>query len=74
MTPRRSVLKKLQDKLTCLALRASLVVQMVKKSACNARDLSSNPGFDPLEKGTATHSSNLAWRIPCTEEQRIGHN
>ena len=23
---------------------------------------------DPLEKGTATHSSNLAWRIPWTEE------
>ena len=23
---------------------------------------------DPLEKGMATHSSVLAWRIPCTEE------
>ena len=23
---------------------------------------------DPLEKGLATHSSVLAWRIPCTEE------
>ena len=23
---------------------------------------------DPLEKEMATHSSNLAWRIPCTEE------
>ena len=23
---------------------------------------------DPLEKGTATHSSNLAWEIPWTEE------
>ena len=23
---------------------------------------------DPLEKGTATHSSTLAWRIPGTEE------
>ena len=38
---------------------------------------------DPLEKGTATHSSNLAWEIPWTEEpgglqsmgsQRGGHN
>ena len=38
---------------------------------------------DPLEKGIATHSSILAWRIPWTEEpgglqsmrsQRIGHN
>ena len=23
---------------------------------------------DPLEEGTATHSSILAWRIPLTEE------
>ena len=38
---------------------------------------------DPLEKGTATHSSILAWRIPWTEElgglwsmgsQRVGHS
>ena len=38
---------------------------------------------DPLEKGMATHSSNLAWRIPQTEEpgvlqsmgsQRVGHD
>ena len=38
---------------------------------------------DPLEKGMATHSSILAWRIAWTEEygrrqpmgsQRVGHN
>ena len=38
---------------------------------------------DPLEKGIATHSNILAWRIPWTEEpggihsmglQRIGHD
>jgi len=38
---------------------------------------------DPLEKGMATHSSILGWRIPWTEEpgglqsmgsQRVGHN
>ena len=38
---------------------------------------------DPLEKGTATHSSILAWRIPWTEKagglqsmgsHRVGHN
>ena len=23
---------------------------------------------EPLEKGKATHSSILAWRIPCTKE------
>ena len=32
---------------------------------------------DPLEKGMATHSSILAWRIPWTEEpgglQSVGH-
>ena len=42
-----------------------------------------NRGEDPLEKGMATHSSILAWRIPWTEEcgglqstglQRVGHN
>ena len=44
------------------------------------------PGFgqeDPLEKGMATHSSILVWRIQWTEEpgklqsvrsQRVGHN
>ena len=36
-----------------------------KESACNAGD----PGLiDPLEKGMATHSSILAWRISWTEE------
>ena len=38
---------------------------------------------DLLEEGMAIHSSNLAWRIPWTEEpgglqstssQRVGHN
>ena len=40
-----------------------------KESACNARDPGSIPGWeDPLEKGMATHSNILAWRIPWTEE------
>ena len=26
------------------------------------------PRFDPLEKGMATHSTILGWRIPWTEE------
>ena len=38
---------------------------MVKESACNARDLGQE---DPLEKGMASHSSILAWRIPWAEE------
>ena len=40
-------------------------------------------GEDPLEEEMATHSSILAWRIPCIEEpgglqsmgsQRVGHD
>ena len=45
----------------------SLSGSAAKESACNARDLGSILGCeDPLEKGTATHSSILAWRIPWT--------
>ena len=42
-----------------------------KESAYIAGDLGSIPGLgqeDPLEKGVATHSSILAWRILWTEE------
>ena len=40
-----------------------------KESGCNAGDLGSIPGKeDPLQKGMATHSSILAWRVPWTEE------
>ena len=40
-----------------------------KESACDARDPVQSLGWeDPLEKGMATHSSILAWRIPWTEE------
>ena len=42
-------------------LQASPVAQMV----VGAEDLGQ---ADPLEKGTATHSSILAWRIPWTEK------
>ena len=40
-----------------------------KESACSTGDLSSIPGSGrSLEKGMATHSSILAWRIPWIEE------
>ena len=58
-----------------------------KESACNAgaaQDVGLIPGLErPLEEGTATHSSILAWRIPWTEEpgrlhsrgsQRVRHD
>ena len=39
-----------------------------KESACNAGERVRSLGQeDPLEKGMATHSSVLAWRIPRTE-------
>ena len=38
-----------------------------KESACIAGDLGLIPGLeDPLEKGKATHSSILGWKIPWT--------
>ena len=40
-----------------------------KESACNAGDPGSTPGLGKiLEKGMATHSNTLAWRISWTEE------
>ena len=40
-----------------------------KESACNAGDPASIPGLGRnLEKGMATHSSILAWRIPMDRE------
>ena len=42
---------------------------MVKKSACDGRDLGLIPGLGrTLEEGMATHSSILVWRIPWAEE------
>ena len=64
--------------------RASLVARMVKDSTCSAGDQVWPLGWeDPLEKGTATDSTVLVWRIPWTEEpgglqslrlQRVRHN
>ena len=58
-----------------------------KESTCNVGDPGSIPRWDPwedpLEKGMATHSTILAWRIPWTEEPgglqsmgslRVGHD
>ena len=63
---------------------ASLVTQMVKTlPAMQETWFWSLDWEDPLEKGTATHSSILAWRIPWTKEpgtlqsmglQRVRHD
>ena len=47
----------------------SLVAQMVKNSPAMRESWVKSLGWeDPLEKGMATHSSILVWRIPWTEE------
>ena len=65
-------------------LWASLVAQMRKNLAAMWEPwIWSLDWENPLEKGVATHSSTLAWRIPWTEEpgwlqsmgsQRVGHD
>ena len=62
----------------------NLAAQMVKRlPAMQETWVQSLHWEDPLEKGMATHSSTLAWKIPWTEEpgklrsmgsQRVGHN
>ena len=60
------------------------MVQMIKNLPAMWETGLQSPGWeDPLEKGKATHSSILAWRIPGAEEpgrlqsmgsQRVGHD
>ena len=54
-----------------------------KESACNSDLVSVSGSGRSLEKGMATYSSILAWRIPWTEElgrlhsmrlQKLGHD
>ena len=49
--------------------RASLVAQTVKNlPAMQEMQVQSLGWEDPLEKGMATHSSILAWRVPWIED------
>ena len=67
-----------------LHTQASQVAQIVKKQPAMQETHVQSLGWeDPLEKGMATHSSILAWRIPWTEKrgrlksigsQRVRHN
>ena len=59
--------------------RASLVAQLVKNPPAMRETWVRSLGWeDPLEKGKATHSRILAWRIPRTVQsmgsQRVGRN
>ena len=48
------------------------MAQMVKNlPAMQETGIRSLGQEDPLEKGMATHSSILVWRIPCTEEPDV---
>ena len=61
--------RKGSDTTELLSLFLSLVAQMVKNPpAMRETQLQSLGWEDPLEKGTATHASILAWRILWTEE------
>ena len=69
---------------TLLNMGALLLVQTVKNlAAMQESQVQSLGQEDPLEKGMATHSSILAWRIPWTQEpgglqsmgsQGVGHD
>ena len=53
--------------------RASLVAQLVKNLPATLETWIQSLGWeDPLERGKATHSSILAWRIPWSV-QSMGH-
>ena len=54
---------------------ASLMAQLVKNPPAMQETWVRSLGWeDPLEKGKATHSSILDWRIPWTVSQRVRHN
>ena len=54
---------------SAIHIRAFLVAQLVKNPPAMRETRARSLGWeDPLEKGLATHSSILAWRIPGTEE------
>ena len=70
--------------LFCLRVGASPVAQWIKDPPAMQETWVQSLGWeDTLEEEMATHSSILAWRIPCTEEpgglqstgsQRVGHD
>ena len=61
------------------SLWASAVAQLVKNPPAMRETWVLSLGWeDPPEKGKATYSSVLAWRIPgtveCVRSKRVGHN
>ena len=87
MSEIKTKLKEKQEQINRKRLKknmAFLVAQMVNNLPSVWETWFQSLGWkDPLEKGMATHSSILAWRIPWTEEpgrlqlmgsQRVGHD
>ena len=74
----------LELKTTELVNWAPLVAQLVKNPPAMQETWVRSLGWeDSMEKGMVTHSSILAWRIPCAQKpgglqamgsQRVGHN
>ena len=65
--PASSALPELLFANTAEAFRASLIAQLVKNPPAMQKTLVRFLGQeDPLEKGKATYTSILAWRIPWT--------
>ena len=63
------LIPKLLTSLSSCLFRASLMPQLVKHlPAMQETQVPSLGQENPLEKGMATHSSIIAWRIPGTEE------
>ena len=73
LTSHKIVPNMLPDNQDC---RASLVAELVKNPLEMRETWVQSLGWeDPLEKGIATHSSVLAWRIPWTvQSQRVRHD
>ena len=63
----------------CTNLHSHLMAQLVKNLPAVQETWVGSLGWeDPLEKGKATHSSILVWRIPWTvksmRSRRVGHD
>ena len=69
VTPIENLCPRWLEVLLCAYYGASLMAQLVKNLPAMQETWLPSLGWeDPLEKGMATHSNILTWRIPGTEE------
>ena len=50
-----------------ICLQVALVAKNLPAHVGDIRNTGLNPGLEALEKEMTSHSSILAWKIPCTE-------